>query len=367
MKVIISGGGTGGHIYPALTIATAIENLAPQAQILFVGTKKGLESVIVPKAGYQIEYIEVEGFSRKFDIELFKNLCVAIKGCSQAFTLLRSYKPDLVIGTGGYVCGPVVLIARLLGIKACIQEQNARAGFTNRVLSKIVNRIFLGYKEAATQLGSSSKNIFTGNPVRTSIFIPDKEEARNFFQLLPNKITLLIYGGSRGARSINNAALDFYKQIANFPNLQVMHITGEALFEEVQSALTTMDISTKQIKLYPYMHDMDKAINVADFAISRAGAIAIAEFLALGIPSILIPYPYATDNHQELNARAVADAGAGIMILDRDFNGQKLADAVTYLLSNNDILSSYATKARQIGNKNAATDIARISLELVSK
>lgn len=364
MKVIISGGGTGGHIYPALTIAAALEQLEPQTQILFVGTKRGLESSIVPKAGYKIEYIEVEGFSRKLGVELFKNLYMAVKGCMQAFALLRSYKPDLVIGTGGYVCGPIVLIAKLLGIKACIQEQNAKAGITNRILSKVVDRVFLGYQEAAAQFGKSSKNIFTGNPVRASIFEPDKLAARSFFQLAEDKTTLLIYGGSRGARSINNAALEFYKQIAEFPNLQVMHITGEALFAEVKTAFDTMKISTEQVKLYPYMYDMDKAINAADFAVSRAGAIAIAEFLALGMPSILVPYPYATDNHQELNARAVADADAGIMILDRDFSGQKLADAVKYLLSNEEILNNYAVNAKKIGNKNAATDIARIALEL---
>ena len=367
MKVIISGGGTGGHIYPALTIAAAIEAAHPSADILFVGTKRGLESSIVPKAGYKIEYIEVEGFSRKLGKELFKNLYMALKGCMQAFSLLRKHKPDLVIGTGGYVCGPIVLIARLLGIKACIQEQNAKAGITNKILAEVVNRVFLGYKEATTQLGNSSKNVFTGNPVRASIFVPNKQESREFLGLAADKHTLLIYGGSRGARSINTAALDFYKQLADFPNLQVLHITGESLFAEVKSVLDGMDINQEQVKLYPYMHDMDKAINAADFAVSRAGAIAIAEFLALGMPSILIPYPYATDNHQELNARAVADNGAGIMILDRDFSGQKLADAVKYLFGNDGVLESYAINAKKIGNKNAAADIVRIALALVGK
>lgn len=367
MKVIISGGGTGGHIYPALTIATAIEQLDPQSEIIFVGTKKGLESSIIPKAGYPIEYIQVEGFSRKLGLELLKNLYTAIKGCAQAFALLRKHRPDLVIGTGGYVCGPVVLIARLLGIKACIQEQNAKAGITNRLLAKVANCVFLGYKAAASQLGSSAKNIFTGNPVRETIFKLSRESSRQFFNIAADSQVLLIYGGSRGARNINNAALDFYKHLADFPNLQVIHITGEALFEEVQTALKLQQTHGQQIQLFPYMYEMDKAINAADFAVSRAGAIAIAEFLALGIPSILVPYPYATDNHQELNARAVADAAAGIMILDRDFTGQKLADAVKYLLSSQDVLNNYALNAQTNGNKHAAMDIARIALKLVTK
>lgn len=366
MKVIISGGGTGGHIYPALTIAGAIEKLSPSAQILFVGTKRGLESSIVPKAGYDIEYIEVEGFTRKIGPELFKNFATAAKGCMQAFNLIRKYKPDLVIGTGGYVCGPVVLIAKLLGVKTCIQEQNAKAGITNRILGKLVDRVFLGYQAAAACLGNSHKNVFTGNPVRSNIFGVDREQALEFLGLDKNRRTMLIYGGSRGARSINTAAVEFYKQIEKFPQLQVVHITGEALFAEVQAAMESQGIVSEQIRLYPYMHDMDKAINAADFAVSRAGAIAIAEFLALGIPSILVPYPYATDNHQELNARAVAEADAGIMILDRDLSGQKLADATKYLLGDQVILDRYVDNAKKIGNKNAADDIARVALSLVA-
>lgn len=367
MKVIISGGGTGGHIYPALTIAKAIQESDPTAQILFVGTKAGLESMIIPKAGYPIEYIEVEGFSRKIGLTLLKNITVALKSCMQARKIIKSFRPDLVIGTGGYVCGPVVLTAHLLGIKTCIQEQNAQAGITNKILSKFVDKIFLGYAQAAAQLGSTNKTSFTGNPVRSSMFAVDKQQAYTHFGLDSAKKTLLVYGGSRGARSINQAMLDFYKKADTFQTLQIIHITGETDYQNVLEATAGLNLDKNSIKIYPYMHEMDQLLNITDLAVSRAGAIAIAEFLALGIAAVLIPYPYATANHQEFNAQAVVDGRAGLMILDKDLSGEQLIEVLRSVLTDETQLAQLAANAKKMGNKNAAADIAAAALSLVRR
>lgn len=367
MKVIISGGGTGGHIYPAVTIAQKILQLQPDAEILFVGTQEGLESSIVPKLGYEIKYLKVEGFTRQIGIKLLKNIFTAIKSCFQAYNYIKKFRPDLVIGTGGYVCGPVVLIASLCGVKTCIQEQNAVAGITNKILSKFVDKVFLGYSEAAFNLGNAQKNIFTGNPIRASILKVNKADAYKFFNFSSERKTLLISGGSRGAKSINSAMLDVYKNIDKVKDLQIIHVTGTLDYESVMESIANLNLPKQQIKILPYLHEMDMALNIADLAISRAGAIAIAELTALGVASILIPYPYATANHQVLNAEAVVKAGAGVMILDADLEKGLLLDKIIELINNEKKLLNLAMKAKKLGNPNAAEEIALAALRIANK
>lgn len=367
MKVIISGGGTGGHIYPAVTIAQKILELKPNTEILFVGTKEGLESSIVPKLGYEIKYLHVEGFTRSIGFKLLKNIFTAIKSCFQAYRFIKDFKPDLVIGTGGYVCGPVVLIASICGIKTCIQEQNAVAGVTNKILSKFVDKVFLGYSEAAFNLGNAHKNVFTGNPIRPSILKVNKADAYKFFGFSNLRKTLLVSGGSRGSKSINQAMLLIYKNIARLNDLQIIHITGELDYENVKNKVQEFNLPEDKIKILPYLHEMDMALNVADLAICRAGAIAIAELTALGVASILVPYPYATANHQELNAQAVVKAGAGIMILDSELEREVLLDKIVELIDNEKKLVNLAMKAKKLGNPKAAEDIALAALKITNK
>lgn len=367
MKVIISGGGTGGHIYPAVTIAQKILELQPDTEILFVGTKEGLESSIVPKLGYNIKYLQVEGFSRQIGLQLLKNIFTAIKSCFQAYRYIKDFRPDLVIGTGGYVCGPVVLIASLCGVKTCIQEQNAVAGVTNKILSKFVDKVFLGYSEAAFNLGNAQKNIFTGNPIRPSILKVDKKDAYKFFGFSDQGKTLLISGGSRGSKSINTAMVDVYKNIDKIEGVQIIHITGKLDYENVLNSVADLQLDKTKIKILPYLHEMDMALNIADLAISRAGAIAIAELTALGVASILVPYPYATANHQELNAQAVVKAGAGLMVLDSELGKGLLLDKIIELINNDKKLINLAMKAKKLGNPNAAEDIALAALRIAKK
>ena len=362
MRVIVSGGGTGGHIYPAVSIARAIQKLKPEAEILFVGTEYGLESKIVPQTGFNIEYIEVEGFTRKLGLGLLKNVWKAFVACWQSYKIIREFKPDLVLGTGGYVCGPVLLTASLLGVKTCIQEQNATTGITNRILSIFVNKIFWGYDKSTEELGS--KGIFTGNPVRDSIFNVYKQDAYDFFNLSSKNKTLLVYGGSRGARSINNAMLDLYRNISQFPDLQIIHVTGSLEYDRFVNDVKKLDIDTSLIKIFPYLNEMDLALNISNIAVSRAGAMAISEFLALGIPAILVPYPYATANHQYFNAMAVARANAGIVISDSELQNN-LVSALGNLLNDEETLLIYKNNAKRLGKRNAAEEIAYISINLI--
>ena len=317
MKVVLSGGGTGGHIYPALTIAGALRRLDPACEITFVGTRKGLEKDIIPRYGYPLEFINVAGFERHLGLGTLKSAGELLLGMKEAYSLLNRLDPDLVIGTGGYVCGPILFWAAMKRVPTCIQEQNAMPGVTNKILSRFVDEVFLGYQEGGRYFASHAKKIFTGNPVRREILEATREEGLKKFGLDPDKTTLLAFGGSRGART--------------------------------------------------YLHDMPLALAAADLAVSRAGAIGLAELMVKGIPSILVPYPYATANHQEYNARALAAKGAAIVALDKDLTGDWLLGEVEKLLQEPERLETMHRSALRCAMPQAADAIAEEALALAER
>ena len=367
MRIIISGGGTGGHIYPAVTIAEQIKKINQNAEIIFVGTKKGLEADIVPRYGYPIEYIEVAGFERKFSLDTLKSLGKLFSGLYQVSKLIGEFKPDLVIGTGGYVCGPVLLWAALRGIPTCIQEQNAMPGVTNKILSHFVDKVFLGYDMAKTYFGGKSKKIFTGNPIREEILTVERDKALQTLELASDKKTILVSGGSRGARSINKAMIEILEKLVDHEYIQVIHITGTSGYREVCDNLSNKVLQASNIKVIPYLHEMPLALAISDLAVFRAGAIGLAELTALGIPSILIPYPYATANHQEFNARALEKQGAAIVILDKDLTGELLLKQMEMVLNNGKKIEEMKEAALTIGRPKAALDIAEQAVKLLKK
>ncbi|MDL2280426.1 undecaprenyldiphospho-muramoylpentapeptide beta-N-acetylglucosaminyltransferase [Selenomonadales bacterium OttesenSCG-928-I06] len=375
MKFIISGGGTGGHIYPALAIAKELTLLDDKCEILFVGTKEGLESDIVPKEGYKFTTINVQGFERSLS---FSNVTTILKAGTSVFSsiqIIKKFKPDVVIGTGGFVCGPVLLAASLLNKKTIIQEQNAIPGVSNKILAKFVDKIALGYKEAETYFSKyKGKIIVTGNPIRKDVLEEDRTESLKSLSLLNNKKTLLISGGSRGARSINNAMIDIYKILSKDNSLkdtlQILHVTGKTEYNSVVEKLTNSGIEVSKIgniTIQPYLYNMPQALAVADLAIFRAGAIGLAELTAKGIPSILIPYPYATANHQEINARVLEKKGAAIVIKDSELNGEELLAVIYSLINNENKLHDMAEKSKEAGFKDAASTIAKLAFSLVKK
>ena len=367
MRIIVSGGGTGGHIYPAVTIANQIKEKQPDAEIIFVGTREGLEREIVPRYGYPIEFIEVAGFQRKLSLDTIKSAFKLLAGLVDAMKLIRRIKPDLVVGTGGYVCGPVLFLAALQGIPTCIQEQNAMPGVTNKILAHFVKKVFLGYQEAGKYFGGKSEKLFTGNPIRKEILEVSRATAIEKFKLDPAKKTILVSGGSRGARSINDAMALVETSLAGRSDVQVIHITGETGYEKFIGQVEKKVLMSDNIKVFRYMHDMPLALAAADLAVFRSGAIGLAELMARGIPSILVPYPYATANHQEHNARAVEGAGGAVVILDKELTGEILLKQIESLLADESKLQKMKDAAKALGRPEAAEDIARKVLALLKK
>ncbi|MDO4179334.1 MAG: undecaprenyldiphospho-muramoylpentapeptide beta-N-acetylglucosaminyltransferase [Phascolarctobacterium sp.] len=367
MKVILSGGGTGGHIYPALTIADAIKKQCPEAEIFFVGTQEGLEKNIIPRYGYELKYIEVAGFKRSLSLDTLRSFCKLFVGLGDAYKIVASSEPDLVIGTGGYVCGPICFMAALKGIPACIQEQNAMPGVTNKILARFVKKVFLGYEAGRKYFAGSSEKIYTGNPIRTEILEHEKNAALEELGLDPKKKTILVSGGSRGARSINKAMLEAELKLSGREDVQVLHATGDINYEDYIKEIKARGGVKENIIIKPYLHNMPVALAAADIAVFRAGAIGLAELMACGIPSVLIPYPYATANHQEYNARAVEASGAAKVILDKNMNGEKILAIIEELLQNEEELQKMQAAAKSLGKPEAAEIIAKSALALVKR
>ncbi|MDF2634990.1 MAG: UDP-N-acetylglucosamine--N-acetylmuramyl-(pentapeptide) pyrophosphoryl-undecaprenol, partial [Pelosinus sp.] len=324
MRIIISGGGTGGHIYPAITIIKALQEKVKCCEVLFIGTQGGLEADIIPKEGFDIQFIDVSGFERRLTVKNIQTILKTMGSVWQSQKIIRKFKPDIVIGTGGYVCGPVLLAASLLKIPTMIQEQNVIPGITNKILSRFVDKIALGFSEAGQYFSNQSKIFFSGNPIRQEVMSATRAESIVALGLDPAKRTILISGGSRGARSINQAMLEVHQFFAGSKEIQLLHVTGQSEYNGIVGNFNQcgIDITTAgNIIIKPYLYNMPQALAVADLAVFRAGAVGLAELTAKGIPSILVPYPYAAENHQEFNAKAMEDQGAAILIRDGELNG----------------------------------------------
>lgn len=368
MRVLISGGGTGGHIYPAVTIARTIERLVAPSEILFVGTKQGLEADIIPKEGFAFTAVEASGFERRLTLGHIATIAKTMRGIGQAISVIRHFRPNVVIGTGGYVSGPVLFVAALMGIPALIHESDVIPGLTNKILARFVGKVTVGYAEAAPYFGArADKVIATGNPVRPEVLSATRGSGLAEMGLKDGITTLLVAGGSRGARSINRAMVEVYRRFGGSPDIQILHITGQNEYNNLVGLMTDSGIDyTKlgNVSIRPYLYNMPQALAVADIAVFRAGAIGLAELTARGIPSILIPYPYAAANHQEFNARVLEGKGAALVILDADLTGERLADAVSRLLKQPETLAQMAAASRELGHPEAAEQIAATAIAL---
>ncbi len=368
-RVIISGGGTGGHIYPAITIAEAIKATEP-TEILYVGSKTGLENTLIPKQGYNFVTLDVRGLERNLSVRNLVTLGKTAGSLFQAERIIRKFKPQVVIGTGGFVCGPVLLAASLSGIPTLIQEQNVIPGVTNTVLACFVNRIALGYEEAAKRFKQKHKLVFTGNPVRNDILTVSRSEGLAFFGFDPAKFTLIAAGGSRGARSINTAMIKVHEHFKDADDIQILHITGDHEYDRVTKQLGSVNYHGfygKTSRIIPYSHHMPAVLAAADLVVYRAGAVGLAELAARGLPSILIPYPYAAEDHQRYNAQAFVMNGAARMSLDKLLTGEELLDEIVRVKEDRRLLQQMATASLAMGRTDAAQAIADIALELAGK
>jgi len=368
MRIIMSGGGTGGHIYPAITIIRAIQKEDESCEVLFIGTQDGLESDIIPKEGFDFRTIDVRGFERKLSMRNLHTVIKAIGSVWQSMQIIRNFKPDVVIGTGGYVCGPVLMAASMMNIPTMIQEQNVIPGITNKILSRFVDKIAVGYGEAITYFPHKDKIFVSGNPIRPEVLSATREEGIAALDLDPTKRTILISGGSRGAHSINQAMVQVHQQFAGSRDIQLLHVTGQNEYNSIVGNLKQCCIDTTMagnIIIKPYLYNMPQALAVADIAVFRAGAIGLAELTARGIPSILIPYPYAAENHQEFNAKVMEQQGAAVVIRDKDLNGVRLIEVINELVNSSQRLDDMATASKKIGCANAAEIIAKMARKMV--
>ena len=368
MRIILAGGGTGGHIYPAITIAREFRRRDPQTKILFVGGRRGLEAELIPKEGFQLITLQLEGIPRRISLKVFTSLGLAGKGVWDTFRIMKEFRPDLVIGTGGYVCGPTVMTAHLMGIPTAIQEQNAFPGLTNRVLGKLVKRVFTAYPEASRYFPQSKIRV-TGNPIRAEEFSGiSRAMAEKSLGIQPNRLNLLVFGGSQSARKINQSLLDnLGKLLREFSNLQVILMTGlkdHAIIEEQVQGLNLPPDHRARLFLTPYFYKIADAYSVADLVLARAGAISLAEITCFGIPAFLIPYPFATNNHQEFNARVLEKNQAAQVLLEKDLTPETLGFHLTALLKDAALRSKMAKSSKSLGKPRAAEDIVNELLKI---
>lgn len=370
MRIIVSGGGTGGHIYPAITIIRTLQKKISNLEVLYVGTSAGLEADIVPREGIEFKVIDLQNFKRSLSIDNLFRAAKAIAKVWSARTVVKEFKPDVVIGTGGYVCGPILMAAALMGIPTLVQEQNVFPGITNKILSRFVSCVATGSPEAVKYF-PAEKTVFTGNPIRSEVMKAKPADGYKEFGLSPEKKTVLVSGGSRGARSINLAMVDVFKKYMDRDDVQIIHVTGKNEYDDAVNRAREAGIDLnvhKHLQIRPYLYNMPQAMAITDVAIFRAGATGLAELMARGIPSILIPYPYAAENHQEYNARAVEKAEAARVILNKELaDSTILTDTLENMLSNPRKLRKMAAASKLLGRPQAADDIAAIVMKLAGE
>jgi UDP-N-acetylglucosamine--N-acetylmuramyl-(pentapeptide) pyrophosphoryl-undecaprenol N-acetylglucosamine transferase len=354
MKVIMTGGGTGGHIYPAIAIADKIKKKHPEAEILFVGTERGMEKDLVPKNGYEIRFITVSGFNRKKLWKNFKTAADLMKGNIQASKIMSEFHPDLVIGTGGYVCGPVVRAAHKKGIRTFIHEQNAFPGVTNKLLEKYVEKVFVSFSESKEYFKEQNKLVVTGNPIRKSFLLCSSDRAREKMGIGSGEFAILCFGGSLGAGKINSTMIHVIETVSGMPDLKLFFITGKNHYHHVLDSLKTKEIElSENIKILEYADNMHEYLAAADLVISRAGALTVSEITACGKASVLIPSPNVTGNHQYFNAKVVADKGGAIIMEEKDLTEEKLLGTILRLKNNKEALNAMSAASAKVGRFDA--------------
>jgi UDP-N-acetylglucosamine--N-acetylmuramyl-(pentapeptide) pyrophosphoryl-undecaprenol N-acetylglucosamine transferase len=358
LRILIAAGGTGGHVFPAIAIADEIRKLNPNAEFLFVGTKGKIEARVVPQRGYTLANIWISGFHRSLRID---NLLFPIKvivSLGQSFFFIRKFQPNVVIGTGGYVCGPILYIASMLGVPTVVHESNSYPGVTTRLLSTRVTRIFTAF-DATTRCLKQKDNVeLIGTPTRDVLGTISQEDGIRFFNLDPSKKTVLIFGGSLGATSINQAVREMINELTG-AGIQFIWQTGKSdtIFVDEMKA-------KKNTWIGIFIDKMEYAYAAADVVVCRAGATTLAELTRLGKSAILVPYPYAAADHQTFNARSLVDAGAAIMIADQNVK-TTLKNELISLLSDNKKRQQMSEACQKLGKPYAGSEIAHRILDLV--
>jgi len=368
VRIVFAGGGTGGHINPALSIAQYVKQHDENFEAVFVGTDHGLEKKLVPKAGYELKYIDIEGFSRK---NMLKNIYVLKKlndAKRDSVKLLREFKPDCVVCTGGYVSGPVAMAAKKVGVPALIHEQNVYPGLTVKGSEKYVDYIAVSFDETISHLGAHDKCVVTGNPVRPEILSADTVSAKREFGVW-EKPFVLIFGGSLGAKKINDTVIEMLARVAEEGKFRLLFGTGDRNYDAVMAKVAELGItlSNDSISVVSYIDNMASAMAAADVVVARSGAITVSELAVLAKPSVLIPSPNVVRNHQEQNAREIERNGAAVVLTEDELSADKLYDTLTELIDDKERLAHMSECAARLAKPHALEKIYELILNMTKK
>lgn len=356
MKVIVSGGGTGGHIYPAIAIIEELKKRYPNIEILYIGKNDSMEESIAKEMGLNFKPIRVSGLPRKINKKFFEAVVELFSGLRDANKHIKNFKPDLLVGTGGYVSGPVVFLGALRGHKTAIHEQNSYPGLTNRILGRFVNLILLTYKSSERFFKGRAKKVVTGNPIRASVNLKTPTEETYEKYKISKKLPLVFsFGGSNGSESLNNALVDILNKQGKNLGFNLIHATGKDNYNDFLEKINNKTFPGVSIEAYIY--DIAEVYGLSDLIITSSGAITLAEISTMGLASILIPKAYTTENHQEFNARTYVEAGASEMILESDLNGDLLYNKIQTILKNQDSLKVMAENAKDLANPNSTNAV----------
>lgn len=368
MRVIIAAAGTGGHINPGIAIANKIKEEEPDSEIIFIGTKRGIENDLVARAGYELKTVSSYGISRKISLDNVSKMIKTLHSIRQSKNIIKNFKPDIVIGTGGYICVSVCSAAKVLKVPYVIHESNVLPGKATRLLSQKADKILVGFKEAKERLAKDVNVIVTGTPTKCKNYNYDnstielKKKELGFDEKIP---LVLVFGGSQGSKTINDSMLNiilnrFERKKQNYDKYQIMWAAGPSQYDAIKESLIENELNIdnlKGIKILPYIYNMDEIINIADLLVCRSGAMTITEIEKVGKPAILIPYPYAAENHQEYNARALENEGAAEVILDKELNYKLLNDTINKLVSDESTLKKMARKSKELSIDNVEDKI----------
>jgi len=368
--MLIAGGGTGGHLFPGMAVAEEFVSRGPGHRVLFIGTARGLEARLVPEAGYEFAAIRSRGIAGMGVMGRIKGLLVVPLSVVDAARVVRRFRPHVALGVGGYVSGPAILAARLLGVPAAIQEQNTVPGAANRILARIAGLVFVAFEPARKWFRAADKKgrvVVTGNPVRKKIvdaLLAGKGGEERVRDAALGKARLLIVGGSQGAHGLNTLAMEAMAALGaeERGKLRVRHQSGDKDREMVQARYREFGV---EATVEPFLSDMAAAYQDADLAISRAGAGAVAEIALAGLPSILVPFPYAASDHQAVNASVLVDAGAAVMFREAETDGEKMARAIAGIVNDPERRRGMAQRARSAARPDAARQIVDRCLEMI--
>lgn len=367
MRIVFAGGGTGGHIYPAVAIAKAVAAIRPDAEILFIGAERGMETQLVPQEGFRLKTVNVTGLSRSNPLQAARSVWQAGQGLLRADKIIRTFRPDVAVGTGGYVSGPALLAAARLGVPTMIHEQNAFPGLTTRMLSRFARLVAVSHEEARARLPHARQIIVTGMPIRSEFYRVDRMQARAKLGIAADAIVVLSVGGSGGALRLNEAVVESMPATLQNERLLFMQVTGERYFEHVtklKESAALPDLVRNRWQVIRFLYDMPAALAAADLVISRAGASTMEEITAVGVPAILIPSPNVTDNHQEHNANSLARKGGAVILRDELLTATTLNSSIEALLLDKPRLLEMAKASKLASHPQATAELCQLVMRL---